>query len=583
MKKLSSEPIFFLFSTFLRFASGYKRTVALYFLMFIVANAILLVAPYVFGVFIKEIQLSGITENNIFYLLFLLSLLFFKEAFFWLFHGPARVIERTIAFHVSVAYRSYLLDGLLHLDLSWHNSHESGDTIDKIRRSVEGLYLFGQNIFQIIQVFVKIFGTTAILLLFSVPISLIVFIFVIASLFIVFQFDKKMLPKNLAINEMDNKASAAFFDALSNVTTVKILHIEKPVAKGVMEQFLKPFEIFKQSIRLNEWKWSSGILLFQCISVVPLGAYIFYKLKTGEKIDAGTVSTLYLYLSDLMFVYFGFGAFYEQLFVFRNSVMNAASIEKAILDKQISNRLVVSFKDSLQIKDFSFSYNAFKKNPLLQIHLKKGEKIALIGASGGGKTSFLKAVHSMMPVCSGTIIADGQSYGEQDFQKVDLSTMLVPQDPEIFSSSIKDNITLGVNYSDESVAKAIDLAEFTNVIPLLPKGLDSMIFEKGVNLSGGQKQRLALSRALLFAANKEILLLDESTSSVDPLTEQRIYKNIFSYYGDKTILVSVHKMNLLKFFDRIIFFENMNIVEEGSFEELMERSSYFKKMVLETV
>ena len=104
-----------------------------------------------------------------------------------------------------------------------------------------------------------------------------------------------------------------------------------------------------------------------------------------------------------------------------------------------------------------------------------------------------------------------------------------------------------------------------------------MINEKGVNLSGGQKQRLALSRALLFSNGKEVMLFDESTSSVDPETEVKIYRNIFDCFRDKTVIASIHKMNLLKYFDRIVIFANGKIIDEGSFDELLEKNQKFQR------
>jgi ABC-type multidrug transport system fused ATPase/permease subunit len=156
--------------------------------------------------------------------------------------------------------------------------------------------------------------------------------------------------------------------------------------------------------------------------------------------------------------------------------------------------------------------------------------------------------------------------------------MLVPQEPEIFSSTIKENITLGLPTKAEEIKRVIKLARFNDVVAKLPKGLKSVINEKGVNLSGGQKQRLALARALLFAQDKQVLLLDESTSSVDPENEAHIYEDIFKEYKSKTILASIHKMNLLKYFDRIVMFEDGKIVDEGSFRELLSSSKKFKRV-----
>lgn len=546
--------------------------------MFVCANIALLSSPLIFGLIIREVQVSGVHEENMYYVLSLLSLLFFKDLIFWLFHGPARVLERTVAFRIALRYRTYLLEGVLDSNLSWHNEHDSGDTIEKIRKAVDGLYSFGENIFQIIQTLVRMIGTSIVLFFFSPAISVIVFMLVVMSLWLIFFFDRKLLSQVVRLNEFGNKASASIFDALSNVTSVKILHIENTVSKGVVARFAAPFQLFCSNVKLNEWKWFTGIMLFQAISIIPLGSFIFYKVQTQQDIDAGTVSTLYLYLSELMFVYFVFGSFYEQLCMFRNGVLNASGIEEHLQTTKKIERKLISQYQSISFQDLSFSYTplatAFDK---LNLTISKGEKIAIIGESGSGKTTFLKIIHGMYPSASANICIDTESPQRVGLADVDFKTMLVPQDPEIFSSSIRENLTLGIEYTENQLQEALRIARFSSVITTLPKGLDSVINEKGVNLSGGQRQRLALARAILFSEGKDWILLDESTSSVDSENEIEIYKNIVSVFAEKTIIASIHKMNLLRFFDRILIFDKCSIVDDGSFDELLAKNSRFRQ------
>src|SRR3989338_7637347 len=183
----------------------------------------------------------------------------------------------------------------------------------------------------------------------------------------------------------------------------------------------------------------------------------------------------------------------------------------------------------------------------------------------------------MYPGARAKIVFDKKEPQQTNFADIALKTTLVPQEPEVFSASIRENITLGLEYTKKEIYDAIGWAEFTSVVGRLPNNIQSVINEKGVNLSGGQKQRLALARALLFSNDKEIMLLDESTSSVDPETEVAIYKNIFGRFKGKTIIASIHKMNLLKYFDRIVMFANGTIVDQGTFDELLARNEKFKR------
>jgi len=168
---------------------------------------------------------------------------------------------------------------------------------------------------------------------------------------------------------------------------------------------------------------------------------------------------------------------------------------------------------------------------------------------------------------------------ENGFKSISSEIALIPQDPEIFSTTIKENITLGVGHNLNYIKRFTDMAKFTEIVGRLPKGFSSSIVERGVNLSGGEKQRLALARGLMACEDKEIILLDEPTSSVDFKNEFLIYQNIFEKFKKKTVVSSIHRLHLLPLFDRICIFKNGKIIESGSFEELMKKSESFKKMI----
>jgi len=576
------ESSIFLLRKLWHFADTKRNKIVLYVSMSIAANIIMLLGPVIFGAFIGELQKNGLNSNNIWYLLLLLLAMFGKEFFFWTLHGPARVIERMVAFYAMLNYRRFLLSGILDLRLSWHNEHDSGNTIDRVDKAGEGLFEFGQNVFQIIEIVVKLVGTSLILLFFSPLIGSLVFVCAVISLYIIFQFDKRLIPQYRRLNEFSNKASAAVFDALSNITTVKILHIENSVLKGVLARYAAPRPLFHKNAVLNEAKWFTGMMLFQCIMIAPLGFYILNELRLGTAANIQVISTLFLYLSELLFVFFRFGSVYEQITVQKNRVANAEPIERAFFTKDTLLRTgIKSDWQNLQIENLNFKYDDGATLFTLyniSFHVRRGERIAIIGESGSGKTTFLKVLHGMYPKASAVLKIDDNTPIHTSFADLDLKTMLVPQEPEIFSSTIRENITLGVDYDDAKVLHAAQMSAFLSVIEQLPKGLDSIINEKGVNLSGGQKQRLALTRALLFSKSKELILLDESTSSVDPENEYLIYQNIWEAFHGKTIIASIHKMNLLKLFDRIVMFENSRIVDEGSFNELLQKNPDFRAM-----
>ncbi|MDB5265281.1 MAG: transporter ATP-binding protein [Parcubacteria group bacterium] len=578
-KALTQESTIFLIRKLWQFSKGRHWQIVLYTGMFVVANLITLLPPLIFGAFIREVQQQGIATENYGYLFLLLFFLFFIEIVFWAFHGPARIIERSVAFWAELNYRRYLLKGVLDLGLTWHGEHDSGDTIDKVNKAGDGLGSFGKNVFQILQIVIKLLGTSIVLFYFSPAIGIFVFVLVVVSFIVIFQFDRYLIPQYRRLNEFSNKAMASIFDALSNITSVKILHIEMPVLKGIVSRLEAPYTKYQANSKLNEAKWFTGGILFQAIAVLPIVFYIYHASSSNQPIDAGTISTLFLYLTNLTFVYFGFTDFYQDLAIYKNQVLNVESVEDAFAAKNILKRKSTSAWGTLTISDLTFTYDEGGEVPHLYkvgLQIQRGERIAVIGESGSGKTTFLKVLHGLYPSAQGTLTLDRSESIPTSFADLDLKTMLVPQEPEIFSSTIRENITLGIAYPEEDIVHAMRVANFEKVVQELPSGLDSVINEKGVSLSGGQKQRLALSRALLFARDKEMILLDESTSSVDSENETEIYTNIWQDFVGKTVIASIHKMNLLKLFDRIYIFEKGQIVDAGSFDDLLNRSASFK-------
>lgn len=572
---LRQEPTAFLLRKLWRFSPGNRGRIVVYAAMFVLANIAVLIQPAVFGMLVREVQLHGLTLVNQPRVLTLVACLFAQVWLFWCLHGPARVMERCVAFQAEMNYRRYLLGCVLDLGLTWHGEHDSGETIDKVNKAGDGISAFGQNVFRVIEVVVRLFGTASAVCYFSPAIGSLAFLLVICGCVGIFQFDKRLVPQYRSLNIYNNQASAKVFDALSNVTTAKILHIEQPLLEGVMARYTAPFSLFRANAALNEWKWFTGAVCFQAVAIIPFGIYIHRAIVNGEQIDAGTLSSLYMYLSNLISVYFGFSSFYQEIAIYKHRVLNAAPIEEAYGREHIVERQQVADWQDFAVQGLTFAYeDTGAKSNLCGVNLrvKRGERIALVGESGAGKSTFLKVFHGMYANARGALAFDGGRPQSTCFADLDLKTMLVPQEPEVFSASIRENITLGMDCTEEELAAAARWATFDKVLADLPNGLESVINEKGVNLSGGQKQRLALTRALLFAAHKDIVLLDESTSSVDPHNEGIIYQHIWKAFAGKTVLACIHKLNLLKLFDRVVIFEEGKIADEGTFDELLVRN-----------
>jgi ABC-type multidrug transport system fused ATPase/permease subunit len=237
----------------------------------------------------------------------------------------------------------------------------------------------------------------------------------------------------------------------------------------------------------------------------------------------------------------------------------------------------------MELKNLCFSHAAAadgKAAPQslhhLNLRIERGKKIALIGTSGSGKSTLLSLLRGLYaPAPGAELLVDGKTHALDCLNE---TVTLFPQEPEIFENTIAYNVTLGLSVPEEAIMQVCERAHFSDVVRQLPKGLQTDIREKGVNLSGGQKQRLALARGILAAADSNLILLDEPTSSVDPKTEALIYDKLFKTFADRAIISSIHRLHLLPQFDYIYILNKGQVVAEGTFEELVGNSESFQDL-----
>ena len=210
----------------------------------------------------------------------------------------------------------------------------------------------------------------------------------------------------------------------------------------------------------------------------------------------------------------------------------------------------------------------------IQLHIKAGEKIAIIGKTGSGKSSFAELLLRMNDVSEGEILFDGVPVKELNLGRLREQIGYVPQDVFLFSDSLKQNITFGKpDASDAEIENAIFDASLTDEIKTFPDGLNTILGERGITLSGGQKQRVSIARALL--KNPEILILDDCLSAVDSHTENKILNYFQSSLKDKTAIIISHRIYVNLHFDKILVFQDGEVAHAGTHEELLKISPYY--------
>jgi ATP-binding cassette, subfamily B, bacterial len=572
--------LIYLFKKSWLYSKGNRPKVVIFFVMFIMAQVIeLLAGPFLQAKIIDIIQKEGLQSSNIYKIFYLQSLVIVITLTFWSIHGPARVMEQINAFKIKMNYRKFLLKGVMTLPMEWHADHHSGETIDKIEKGANGLASFSEESFMVVYGIVNLLVSYIVLAHFSKPSGAIVLVILLLSAWITLRFDKVLIVGYKELNKMENKVSEGVFDTVSNITTVIILRVEKLVFQALVTKINKPLELYRKNVTLSETKWFLTSLCSAIMTVLVMCT--FYWQNVGEGILVSEIYLLANYLNQISDVFYRFTSMYSNTVKNRARVMNSEDLTTEFRVENFTNHVLPKSWNELRINGLNFSYNNGRENVLnledVKLSIKKGERIALIGESGSGKTTLLKIMRDLYHPLSLELSVDGIPI-PHGFDGISRAISLVPQNPEIFATTILENITLGAEHDMSTVRKFTDMACFTDIALSLPNKFDSSVKEKGVNLSGGQQQRLALARGLLACDDKDIVLLDEPTSSLDVATEMSVYQNIFSAFDGKTVISSIHRLHLLPLFHQIYLFDGGKIVASGNLRELLATSPKFREM-----
>ena len=577
------NPYFSLLRTAWRYARSERKRYVLIYALFLGANFVYCSYPLLLGWFIDKIQRrqDQIPHYVLLYGACYLGLKFLE----WSMHGPARIMERKLAFNLSRNFLYERYHQALHLPAKWHQDHHSGSTINRLRKAYEALRTFFDGGFTSVYAISRLAVSLTAMLIVAPLFGGIAAALGALTIAIIMRFDKPIIKTQEQVNEAEHVVSATLFDSLSNIMTVITLRLEQSMENGLAAKIQRLLHPFRRNALINEWKWFVADILVAFIYCVIVMGYVLQHWQPGKLFYVGTLVMLLGYVSQFTSVFHDTAAEYNRLVQYNTDVRTADSIEQAFFEHHRADKKSDLPADwqTIEITNLNFSHReAYNQEHAPQslhnvsLKLQRGKRVALIGESGCGKSTLLALLRGLYePEPGYQFRVDGQS---RTLASLNETVTLFPQDPEIFENSIAYNLTLDLPFHAKDISLACETSHFTEVVNELPRGLDSGIQEKGVNLSGGQKQRLALARGILAAQESDVVLLDEPTSSVDPKTEALIYQRLFQAFSGKAMVSALHRLHLLHSFDYVYVLEQGRVVAQGTLAELRRDSTVFQEL-----
>ena len=431
---------------------------------------------------------------------------------------------------------------------------------------------FFNNLFQVISCFISF--VISLVVLFSISPSIVIFIsvFGILGFIIPNALSKKLIVQKNEYSENLEKVTSITKDLFSGFEVIKGFNISNKInnifstASNNVETSKKKYSVLEAIIRGFSLSFSVTIYL----GVLLLGGYLMYK----KSITVGTAIIIIQLSTHIVGPVKLSISLINQI---KSVSLIADKIEAILEDTQdiFENTNLNKFEKSIEIKNLSFSYNEERKAlDNINLNIDKNKKYAIVGESGSGKSTLIKLLMRYYNDYEGNILIDNndlKSIYSSDLYK---NISMIQQNVFMFDDSIKENIRLYSNHTDEEVLKSCERSGLTKLIDKLPDRINSFVGENGNKLSGGEKQRIAIARALIN--NTQILILDESTSALDNETAYNLEKALLSL-NDLTLITVTHKLikSILINYDEIIVMKNGKIIEIGSFNDLLDEKGYF--------
>lgn len=544
-----------------------------------------MLGPYILKLIIDTLTASGVNELKNLLILIL---------FFFLAEGSTQIIIYFInrrIFVMLIKIENYLptkaQKKLVYLSLSYHERENTGNKIVKIERGVNRIVdLIGNLAWDVVPTLFQLILTLTILFIINWLIGLSFVFFAFLFIILTFKANKKLFPLRKARHIDYEAAYGQMTQSIININTVKSFTQEKREVKELKD--------IQDKISKNETREWFTMLKFGVsrgfindlgrVSVLLLGVYFVY-------IGNITIGTLVfvITLSEKAYIsLWRISRLYDRIEESAVAVQRFMRLfnEKEEIENPENGIIPAKPDGAIEFKNVDYAYKTNKSKALDKVNFKinAGCVTALVGPSGGGKTTAVRMIYRHYDPQGGSVLLDGINLKKYDLYKYRKLIAIVPQEVEIFNTSIKNNISYSnPKASFQEIQAAARIANAEEFINKLNKKYNTEVGERGIKLSGGQRQRIGIARAIL--ANPKILIFDEATSNLDSQSEKLIQEAMDKVCRGRTVILIAHRLSTIKKADKIIVLENGKVVESGSHYELARKKGglYAKLLNLQEV
>jgi len=557
-----------------------KKQIKILFSLTVVFEFARLIGPYILKLIIDRI--TNFSPADVFPILGLIILMFISEQInSWLHYFKDRVVFRVL---VNIEYYLPLnaQKKLVNLSLAYHERENTGNKIVKIERGVQKIVdLIANMSWEVVPTLVQLVLTLTILFIVDWRFGLSFAIFAPLFIFITYKVNRDLYPVRKKRHEDYEVASGKMGQSIININTVKSFSQEK--------REVNDYEKIRKRININELKEFFKMLRYGLgrnlvidlgrIAILLLGVYLVWK---GQA-TIGTFVFVITLSEKAYFSLYRLSRFYDRMEEGAEAVNRFSDLMKEKQDiKNPQNGIKPkSITGQIYFENVSFVYTESKNKALNNVSFKIGSGCvtALVGPSGGGKTTVARMIYRHYDPQKGKITIDGNDLRDYDIYELRKFIAIVPQEVEIFNTSVKNNIAYAnPNASSEEVHAAARIANAEEFINKLSKKYNTEVGERGIKLSGGQRQRIGIARAIL--ANPKILIFDEATSNLDSYSEKLIQEAMDKITKGRTVIIIAHRLSTIKKADKIIVLENGKIAEEGShFELARAKGGLYAKLI----